>query len=83
MEFQSKPFSPTEVGEFIPLYRPYLGGREKEYVNQCIDSSWISSRGVFVERFENAFAKFIGAPHVTSVCNGTAALHLALETLGK
>ena len=44
--------------------------------------SWISSRGAFVGRFENAFAKFIGAPHVTSVCNGTAALHLALETLG-
>jgi perosamine synthetase len=82
LEFQSKPSSPTEVGEFIPLYRPFLGGREKEYVNECIDSSWISSRGTFVGRFENAFAKFIGASHVTSACNGTAALHLALETLG-
>jgi perosamine synthetase len=82
LEFQSKPSSPTEVGEFIPLYRPFLGGREKEYVNECIDSSWISSRGTFVGRFENAFAKFIGASHVTSVCNGTVALHLALETLG-
>ena len=82
MEFQSKPSFLAEVGEFIPLYRPFLGGKEKEYVNECIDSSWISSRGAFVGRFENAFAKFIGAPHVTSSCNGTAALHLALETLG-
>jgi perosamine synthetase len=72
----------TGLGEFIPLYRPFLGGREKEYVNQCIDSSWISSRGVFVERFERAFGNFIGAPHATSVCNGTVALHLALESLG-
>jgi perosamine synthetase len=68
--------------EFIPLYRPYLCGKEKEYVNQCLDSSWISSRGAFVERFEAKFASLIGAPHVTSVCNGTVALHLALETLG-
>lgn len=72
----------SALGEFVPLYRPYLGGREKEYVNQCIDSSWISSRGTFVERFENAFADFIGAPHATSVCNGTVGLHLALESLG-
>jgi perosamine synthetase len=68
--------------EFIPLYRPSLKGREKEYINQCIDSSWISSRGVFVERFESAFSQFTGAHHATSVCNGTVALHLALETLG-
>src|SRR5260370_5861509 len=72
----------TAPTEFIPLYRPYLGGREKEYVLQCIESSWISSKGAFVEKFENAFAGFVGAPHVTSVCNGTVALHLALETLG-
>ncbi|WP_454621626.1 DegT/DnrJ/EryC1/StrS family aminotransferase [Bradyrhizobium cenepequi] len=68
--------------EFIPLYRPYLCGKEKEYVNQCLDSSWISSRGTFVERFEAKFAALIGTAHVTSVCNGTVALHLALETLG-
>jgi perosamine synthetase len=68
--------------EYVPLYRPFLGGREKEYVNQCIDSTWISSRGAFVERFETAFGRFIEAEHTTSVCNGTAALHLALETLG-
>jgi perosamine synthetase len=80
---RSQPSLPrTKLNEFIPLYRPYLGGREKQYVNECIDSSWIFSKGIFVERFERAFANFVGAPHVTSVCNGTVALHLALETLG-
>jgi perosamine synthetase len=70
------------IDQFVPLYRPFLGGREKEYVDQCLDTSWISSRGTFVERFEAAFGQFIGSPHVTSVCNGTVALHLALKTLG-
>jgi perosamine synthetase len=68
--------------EFIPIYRPSLAGREKEYVNQCIDSTWISSKGAFVERFERSFGDFVGTPHVTTVCNGTVALHLAMETLG-
>jgi perosamine synthetase len=75
--------SPTaDLNEFIPVYRPYLAGNEKEYVNQCLDSSWISSKGAFVERFESRFASFIGAEHATSVCNGTVALHLALEAVG-
>jgi perosamine synthetase len=65
----------------IPLYRPYLAGREKEYVNQCLDSTWISSKGEFIAKFENKFAAYVGAPHATSVCNGTAALHLALAAL--
>ncbi len=66
----------------IPVYRPDLSGREKEYVNQCLDTSWISSRGEFIERFENAFARFIGVPHATSVHNGTVAIHLALLAIG-
>jgi perosamine synthetase len=66
----------------IPVYQPYFTGREKEYVNQCIDSSWISSRGEFIGRFENQFAGYVEAAHATSVCNGTVALHLALEALG-
>ncbi|MBR0693274.1 DegT/DnrJ/EryC1/StrS aminotransferase family protein [Bradyrhizobium lablabi] len=70
------------VAELLPVYRPFLGGREKEYVIECMDTSWISSRGAFVERFETAFSEFIQAPYVTSVCNGTVALHLALQTLG-
>lgn len=66
----------------IPVYQPYFGGREKEYVNQCMDSTWISSKGEFIGRFEAAFAEYVGAPGATSVCNGTVALHLALAALG-
>jgi len=66
----------------IPVYRPDLSGNEKRYVSECIDSSWVSSKGDFISRFENDFARRIGAPHATSVCNGTAALHLAMLTLG-
>lgn len=66
----------------IPVYQPHFGGREKEYVNQCVDSTWISSRGEFISRFESEFARYIGAPHATTVSNGTVALHLALTALG-
>lgn len=66
----------------IPVYQPYFSGREKEYVNQCLDSTWISSKGEFINRFEAAFASYIGADYATSVCNGTVAIHLAIEALG-
>lgn len=66
----------------IPVYQPSLNGREKEYVNQCLDSTWISSRGEFIPRFEQSFADYIGARHATTVSNGTVALHLALSALG-
>ncbi len=66
----------------IPVYKPYLTGHEKTYVNECIDSTWISSKGEFIERFERDFAEFTGIDYVTSVSNGTVAIHLALEVLG-
>ncbi len=65
-----------------PVYRPYLAGNLKAYVNECIDSSWISSKGKFISQFEEAFARYIGAPHAAAVCNGTVALHLALLACG-
>ena len=65
----------------IPVYQPYFNGNEKRYVNECLDSTWISSKGEFLPRFEEAFAKYVGSPYATSVCNGTVALHLALLTL--
>ncbi len=68
--------------KMIPVYQPYFSGREKIYVNECLDSTWISSKGEFIGRFEKGFGDYIGAPHVTSVCNGTVAIHLALEALG-
>jgi perosamine synthetase len=66
----------------IPVYQPDLSGNEKKYVNECIDTSWISSRGRFVGEFEEKFAEKIDISHAASVCNGTVALHLALVALG-
>ncbi len=66
----------------IPVYSPYLKGNEKKYVNECLDSTWISSKGKFVNEFEKAFASYIDTPWATSVANGTVALHLALLALG-
>lgn len=65
-----------------PVYQPYLNGNEKKYVNQCLDSSWISSKGEFVNTFEREFAKYVGVNHAATVSNGTVALHLALLALG-
>ena len=66
----------------IPVAAPALVGRELEYVTDCLESSWISSAGRYVERFEDAFGEFVGVEHAIACCNGTAALHLALLALG-
>ncbi len=68
--------------EFLPVYRPDLSGNERRYVLDCIESSWISSNGEYIARFEGAFADYVGARHAIAVCNGTVALHLALHCLG-
>jgi perosamine synthetase len=65
----------------IPVYQPYLHGREREYVDQCLTSLWIA-KGEFNSRFERSFEQHLGNCHATTVCNGTAALHLALLALG-
>jgi perosamine synthetase len=65
-----------------PVYQPVLSGNEKKYVNECLDSTWISSKGKFVNAFEEKFADYLGVGHATGVCNGTVALHLALVALG-
>ena len=65
-----------------PVYQPDLSGKEREYVLECLDSTWISSKGRFIREFETGFASFIGASHAASVCNGTVALHLAMLALG-
>jgi len=66
----------------IPVYRPELGGSEMAYVQQCLESTWISSKGEFIKRFQADFARFIGTQHVVAVTNGTVALHLALLGVG-
>ena len=67
---------------FIPVYKPWLTGLERDYVTECLDSTWISSKGAFVERFEREFAAYVGAKHAVAVCNGTAAGHLTFLALG-
>src|SRR5437870_3424508 len=66
----------------IPVAAPVLDGNEKRYVVDCLDSTWISSSGAYIERFERAFADFCGVEHAVSCCNGTVALHLVLSALG-
>ena len=61
---------------------PSLDGNESLYVNDCIDSGWISSRGEYVNRFETAFSAYLDGANATTVSNGTVALHLALYALG-
>lgn len=65
-----------------PVYQPSLNGNEKKYVLDCLDSTWISSKGKYIGEFESHFAEYIGVKHAASVSNGTVALHLALVALG-
>lgn len=66
----------------IPVAAPSLIGNEKKYVNDCMESGWISSAGKYIELFESHFAEFCGVKHAIACCNGTVALHLALVALG-
>ncbi len=66
----------------IPISKPHLDAREEQYILEALHSTWISSTGQFVQRFENDLAAYLGLPHAVSTTNGTAALHLALATLG-
>jgi perosamine synthetase len=60
---------------------PLLTGNEKKYLNECIDTGWISSEGPFVARFEAQMAAAVGRRHGIAVCNGTAALEVAVGAL--
>lgn len=66
----------------IPVNEPILDGNEKKYLNECIDTGWISSGGPFVARLEREFSAYIGMAHGITVANGTAALETALHALG-
>jgi perosamine synthetase len=66
----------------IPVNEPLLNGNEKKYLNECIDTGWISSEGPFVKRLEKDFSAFVGASYGSAVANGTAALETALYALG-
>jgi perosamine synthetase len=65
----------------IPVNEPLLNGNEKKYLNECIDTGWISSEGPFVKKFEEGMAKAAGRRHGIAVCNGTVALEAAVAAL--
>ena len=64
--------------EFIPLHEPKFIGNEKKYLNDCIDSTFVSSVGKYVDRFEKEFALHVGSKYAVATVNGTAALHISL-----
>lgn len=66
----------------IPVCEPTLHGNELKYVTECIKSGWISSSGKFIEKFEDKFSKYCNVSQGVSCSSGTAALHLAVESLG-
>jgi perosamine synthetase len=79
----AQPERPARAAQpFIPVYRPDLSGNERAYVLNCLDSSWISSIGAYIGKFEAAIAGITGAKHAAAVTNGTIALHLPLHCMG-
>ena len=64
--------------EFIPLHEPKFNGNEKKYLNDCIDSTYVSSVGKYVDTFEKEFAKKVGSKYAIATVNGTSALHVSL-----
>jgi perosamine synthetase len=67
--------------KFIPVNEPKLDGNEKKYLNECIDTGWISWEGPFVEKFEEDMAQYTGREFAVSVSNGSAALEVAVMAL--
>ena len=65
-----------------PLHDPLFEGNEIAYLNECIETGWVSSVGKFVERFEQDLAAFTGAARAVAVANGTVALHACLRLAG-
>lgn len=68
--------------KYYPVCEPLLNGNELKYVQDAIETGWISSAGKYVSLFEEKFAEYCGVKYAVGVCNGTVALHLALTALG-
>ena len=66
----------------VPVNQPLLDGNEKKYLLECIKTGWISSEGPFVKKFEEKFSARMGRKFGVAVCNGSAALEIAVATLG-
>ena len=70
------------MNNFIPVNEPLLSGNEKKYLNECIETGWISSEGAFVKQFEEKFAQKVNKDFGIAVSSGTAALDIAIKALG-
>lgn len=66
----------------VALHEPVFGGREWDYVRECLNTGWVSSVGKFVDEFERRLADYTGVAHAIAVVNGTAALHMSLLLAG-
>ncbi len=71
-----------QTKDFIPLHVPTFSGNEKKYLNDCIDTTFVSSVGKYVDLFEEKIAEYTGAKKAIACVNGTNALHLALMLVG-
>ena len=65
----------------IPIFEPYFSGNEDEYLNDCIQSGWISSQGEYITRFEKSLADYHGSKYCVATSSCTTAIHLALKSL--
>jgi len=68
--------------DFIPLHEPKFVGNEKKYLHECIDSTFVSSVGKFVDEFEDQIASYTGVKYAIATSNGTSALHISLLLAG-
>lgn len=66
----------------IPVNTPLLDGNEKKYLNECIDTGWISSEGPFIRSFEEQMSRYVGRKHAIAVANGSVALDVAVVAAG-
>ena len=66
---------------FIPVNEPVLNGNERKYLNECIDTGWISSEGSFVKKLEEKMSAYVGRKYGVATCNGSVALDLIVEAL--
>ena len=79
INFIQKTFNTKDT---IPLHEPRFIGNEKQYLNDCIDSTFVSSVGKYVDTFEEKFAEFVGSRFAIATVNGTSSLHICLLTAG-
>lgn len=72
----------NEPHNSIPLHAPVFNGNDKKYLNDCIDSTYVSSVGKYVDLFEEKILEYTGSKHAVASVNGTSALHIALKLVG-